>query len=54
MRNLIKIAAITSLLSCNPKNDLKTNPVAHKTDNDFSYPYKATYSFNVIVPSHPE
>jgi len=54
MRILIRVIAISFLLGCNSKNDSGTNSVSDKTPNDFSYPYKATYSSDVIVPSNPE
>ncbi|HKB44255.1 MAG TPA: nuclear transport factor 2 family protein [Chitinophagaceae bacterium] len=58
MRILIMLISVGLLLSCNSKNETGTNSTADKTTDSvsisYSYPYKATYSSDVVVPSHPE
>src|SRR6266487_242143 len=50
---LFAVCSITLILSCNTKTNSDTVENVNKTDT-FSYPYKATYSSDIIVPSHPE
>jgi SnoaL-like domain len=54
MKLLLKFIAIGLLFSCNSKNGPQKTPTADKIAGDFPVPYKATYSSDVIVPSHPE
>jgi len=58
MKILIMVIAAGLLLSCNSKNEGGTNSTPNKTTDSvsisYSYPYKATYSSDVVVPSHPE
>ena len=42
------------LFSCNTKSDTGTTGNTNKTTDTLSYAYKATYSSDVTVPSHPE
>jgi hypothetical protein len=57
----IKIAQTVAIvlailfLSCASKSNeiISANNVSNKTDT-FSYPYKATYSSDVTIPSHPD
>jgi hypothetical protein len=58
MKISIMLIAIGLLLSCNSKTETGTNSTANKTTDtvsiSYSYPYKATYSSDMVVPSHPE
>src|SRR5258706_11045437 len=56
MKILIILIAGSLLLSCNSKNETGTNSTTNKASDSvsYSYPYKATYSSDVVVPSHPE
>src|SRR6266540_3649785 len=56
----IKLSVVTLiailLFSCTSKNNAEAN-ASDNADNKkdtFSYPYKATYSSDVTVPSHPD
>src|SRR5258708_39262811 len=56
MKSLIMLIAVCLLFSCNSKNETGTNLTESKKAESvsYSYPYKATYSSEVVVPSHPE
>ena len=54
MKPLISITAIILLASCNAKNETSTDAKTDKAAAAIVYPYKATYSSDVTVPSNPE
>jgi hypothetical protein len=45
---------ILFLLSCNSKNDTDSTGNKSQTIEKLSYPYKAAYSSDIVVPSHPD
>ena len=55
MKQILFIACISiTLLSCNTKSEGDTTGKDTKTTDATTYPYKATYSSDVRVPSDPE
>ena len=55
MKKILFMAGVSiSLLACNTKKDNDTTGKNNETDNAIIYPYKATYSSDVTVPSNPK
>ena len=55
MKHLSCAACIIAfLLSCNSKNNVDVAEKTNSAKDDLPYAYKATYSSDVTVPSHPE
>jgi hypothetical protein len=50
----IALYILMVLQSCHSKNNGETSTVGNKFNDTLSYPYKATYSSDVTLPSKPE